>query len=295
MNPMRGLRPILACALVALSPAVWAEEIPPAGGEVPAARADLVEIHAEMLVIGKEGSRRAGSERAVVPPGKVGLLRSSVSLPLETSESAEEIGIELRVRVESLEDGLHLNVDSRAQGKPSGELVIRSGGGLLTGTSPMFYETYVSQLTGERVVFLLSARPWEEAPRGPAAADAAAPRPVAYALSIYRLTEAGPELLESPRLASLVGHAATYSFGFTLALPEGETRREELQIRLKAVEIRDHWLSGILSLEGDVGGSPVSRSRGWALPSGGEAEIDLRIPGGEGQELGFRIRVDLRF
>ena len=44
-----------------------------------------------------------------------------------------------------------------------------------------------------------------------------------------------------------------------------------------------------------MGGSPVSQSRGWSLPSGGEAEIDLRLGESDGQELGFRIRVDVRF
>jgi hypothetical protein len=172
--------------------------------------------------------------------------------------------------------------------------VVRSGGGLLSGTSPLFYEAYVSPVTGERVVFLLSARPWEEEPPDLARVSSATPRPVAYAVRIYRLTDEEPELLESPGLASLVGHSASYSFGFVLE-EEGEEHREELQIRLQAVELRDGWLSGILSLEGEGAGRSVSRSRGWSLPPGGEAEIDLRLGGGEGPELGFRIRVDVRF
>jgi len=197
--------------------------------------------------------------------------------------------------VRRMTEGLHLTVDSRAQAQPSGELVVRSGGGLLTGTSPLFYEAYVSPATGQRVLFLLSARPWEEPAQDLLRAPPADARPVTYALRIYRLTDEEPELLDSPRLASLVGHTASYSFGFVVEPKEGEAHREELQILLKAVELRDGWLSGVLSLEGEIAAKPVRRTRGWSLPSGGEAEIDLRLGGGESQELGFRIRVDIRF
>ena len=99
---------------------------------VPAQEADapgfaLLEIRAEMMVIGKGGSRRAGSETAVLPLDKVGLLRTSTSLSRGSVDPQEEVSVELRVRARQMPDGLHLIVDSRAQGQPSGELVLRSG------------------------------------------------------------------------------------------------------------------------------------------------------------------------
>ena len=291
MGRLLGALWVVWCGAVCLVPAQEADA-PESTSAAPGFA--LLEIRAEMMLIGKGGSRRAGSETAVLPLDKVGLLRTSTSLSRGSVDPQEEVSVELRVRARQMPDGLHLIVDSRAQGQPSGELVLRSGGGLLTGTSPLFYEAYVSRATGERVVFLLSARPWEE-PSSLVPVLPTNPRPVAYSLRVYRLTDMGPELLDSPSLASLVGHTASYSFGFILGSASGEEHREELQIRLQAVELRDGWLSGILGLEGDVGGSSVSQSRGWSLPSGGEAEIDLRLGESDGQELGFRIRVDVRF
>ncbi len=291
MGRLLGALWLVWCGAVPLVPAQQTGA-PESRGAAPGFA--LLEIRAEMMVIGKGGSRRAGTESAVLPPDKVGLLRISTSLSRGDGNPQEEVSIELRVRARQMPDGLHLMVDSRAQGQPSGELVLRSGGGLLTGTSPLFHEAYVSRATGERVVFLLSARPWEE-PSHLVPVRPTNPQPVAYSLRIYRLTEEGPELLDSPTLASLVGHTASYSFGFLLESAAGEQHREELQIWLQAVELRDGWLSGVLGLEGDVGGSPVSRSQGWSLPSGGEAEIDLRLGESDGRELGFRIRVDVRF
>lgn len=291
MSRLLGALCVMWCGAVCPVPAQEAVA-PESRGAAPTSA--LLEIRAEIMVIGHGGSRRAGSESAVLPLDKVGLLRTSTSLSRGGVDPQEEVSVELRVRARQMPDGLHLLVDSRAQGQPSGELVLRSGGGLLTGTSPLFYEAYVSQATGERVVFLLSARPWEK-PLELVKLPATNPRPVAYSLRIYRLTDEGPELLDAPSLASLVGHTASYSFGFLLRAAAGEEHREELQIQLQAVELRDGWLSGILSLAGHVGGSPVSQSRGWSLPSGGEAEIELQLAGAEGRELGFRIRVDVRF
>lgn len=272
---------------------VWCSAVCPTAAQQ--ADSALVELRAELMVIGKEGSRRAGSERAVVPPGKVGLLTTSVSLRRGQTGAPEQVSFELRIRVRQTPEGLTLAVDSRAQGQPSGELVVRSGGGLLTGTSPLFYEAYVSQATGERVVFLLSAHPWKEPPPDLFGAPPAIIRPVAYTLRIYRLTDDEPELLDSLNLASLVGRSTSYSFGFFVASTEGEGHREELQVRLKAVELRNGWLSGVMSLEGEVGGMSVSRSQGWFLSSGGETELDLELGGGDGREQGFRIRVNVRF
>jgi hypothetical protein len=282
------LRP-LRCIVVVLLLSASAAAAPEQPG--------LVEVVAETLVISPDGTDEVGSERAVLAAGQGGLLRTEATLP-----GAERVLVELKVRVEAVappEDGAplssyRLSVDSTARSSPSGNTVLRSGGDLTSPGRPFFYEAYVSETTGVRLVFLLQARPWIEkqdvVPMTPED-----PRPVAYRLWISRLTKDGPELLDSPSLASLVGRTASYSLGFVLESPRGEPRREELLVRVQGVELRDGRLTGRLSLEGNLSGRPVEESRTWAIPSGGEAVVDLRLDDRTGRELGFRIVVAAAF
>ena len=58
-----GVLWMVCCAVVGLTPAQDAETPEPRSA---APGHGLVEIRAEMMIVGKEGSRRAGSERAVL-------------------------------------------------------------------------------------------------------------------------------------------------------------------------------------------------------------------------------------
>jgi hypothetical protein len=259
-----------------------------AAGEAEAATG-LVEVFAETMVVGQEGSHRAGRDRAVLAPGRTGLLRTETSLPPGAAEPVDVVSVDLKIQVRQVTEGLEISVDSTARGGPSGEVVLRSGGGIVSESGPLFYEAYVSPVTGDRVVFLLGARPWAEEADALAPVPATEPVPVAYRLWIYRLTEAGRDLVESPNLGSLVGHTASYRFGFQLAAPGEESHREELNLLIRAVDLRDGLLTGVLTLEGHLSGVPVRRSRTWSLPSGGETELEVRLEEVPGGDLGFHF------
>ncbi len=255
----------------------------------------LLSIVAETLLIGPGGSQRAGRDQAILPPGKTGVLRVETVLPPGPDGKQETVAVVLKVHAERREGGVYLAVDSTARVQPSGEVVLRSGGGLASGIGPLFYEAYVSASTGHRLVFLLTSGPWSAPPPARLAASDQAPRPVAYQIWIYRLTPQGPELLDAPSLGSLVGHAASYSFGFSLVRHNQPPRQEKLELVIRAVDLREGQLTGILRLDGIVGGLPVHETRSWMLPSGATAQIDLQLGEAVGEDLGFRLVVVVSF
>ena len=178
-------------------------------------------------------------------------------------------------------------VDSQARADPAGVVVIRSGGG--SGGS-ILYEAYVSPATGQRVVVHLRPRPWVDAPLVPVARVPEGTRAVIYRLWIYRRTAEGTELVGAPVLGSVVGRVASYSFGFVLDDPAGGAgTREDHQVRVRGVDLRDDALVGTAALSGAIRGRRVEGTIGWALASGEEAMLSIDLGEFAHEDLGFQV------
>lgn len=264
--------------------------------------AGLVELEATILLTGAAGTEQARREHAVLAPGRAGLLRTEVELPGGGLPVAERVSLEIRVRLEPAavvarepEAGkpapLRLSVDATARAAPSGEVVMRSGGGEVTLPGSILFDAYVSRATSQRVVLHLSARAWTREPAAVPRATIPEPRPVAYRLWVYRKTPAGLDLVEAPVLGSLVGRPASYSFGFVVDGPDGSPVRESLEFEILGVDLRDGVLTGTASLAGTLRGRPVRAAVPWALRSGEQAFLSLTLPAGEGPDLGFELAV----
>lgn len=288
---------------------------PPPAPEPAAVASGLVEVEATVLLVGANGSEQARRERAVLSPGRKGLLQVSVALPGGGEPVVETVDIDLRLRLEggeaqpaASEPGaapvagrdrtpLRMAIDSTAHAAPSGEIVLRSGGGEVNLPGSIWYEPYVSAATGQRVVVHLSARSWvQEEVVVPRTGISAAPAPVTYRLWIYRRTPSGLDLVESPVLGSLVGHTASYTFGFRLEPARGSQPSESLQADLHAVEISDGVLTGTATLSGVLRGQPVRAVAPWGLRNGEQAFLTLRLPLADGTtDLGFELAIVAAF
>lgn len=283
---------------------------PPAASPSPTG---LVELEAIVLVVGTGGSEQVRRERAVLSPGRKGLLQVSVSLPGGGAPVVETVTIDLRLRLEGGSEPpapgegaavptpeaapLRVAVDSTARAAPSGEVVMRSGGGELSLPGSIWFEPYVSTATGQRVVIHLSARDWvREEAVVPRTGISAAPAPVTYRVWIYRRTPSGLDLIQSPVLGSLVGQTASYTFGFRLDPAGGAQPNESLQADLLAVEIADGVLTGTATLSGLLRGHPVRAEAPFGLRNGEQAFLTLRLPMAEGTaDLGFEIAIVAAF
>jgi hypothetical protein len=309
---------LLLLGLLALLAA--GETAPPAAPPVAAPEpvvtsSGLVEIEAIVLVVGAKGSEQTQRERAVLSPGRKGLLQVSVPLPGGGEPVVETVAIDLRLRLEggdtpaegvepatariaeTRRGPLRIAIDSTARPAPTGEVVLRSGGGELSLPGSIWFEPYVSAKTGQRVVIHLSARSWvQEEEVVPRTGIAEAPAPVTYRLWIYRRTASGLDLVEAPVLGSLVGQTASYTFSFRLE-PEGASQpRESLQAELHAVEISDGVLTGTATLSGVLRGRPVRAEAPWGLRNREQAFLTLRLPVADGTaDLGFEIAIVAAF
>ena len=279
----------------------------PSGGFEPDG---LIVIRAETLVLGPGGTRIEGQDRAVLAPGKTGLLRLEVRLAGAASIDGERerVSLQLRVTYTAKQPGaaaasasasaspIRLDVTSVARAVASGEVVIRSSGSELERPGSMLHEAFVSGASGERVVVNLRADPWVEEPGLIQNIAEGAPRPVQYQISIYRKTVAGLDFLGMPVLHSLVGRSAFYSFGFVLGDRSGTAEiREELRLEVRAVELRDERLAGTTTLSGTLRGTPVRASSSWALRSGEEATISLDLGEVGGEDLASVMVIAVSF
>lgn len=263
----------------------------------------LVRVRAETLVLGGAGTQTVGRDRAILAPGKTGVLRLEV--PLEGAR--ETVSLLLQVGYETLPSGetepagadgavARLRITSTARALSSGETVMRSGGGDLDRAGSLFHEAFVSPASGERVVVNLEVAPWvpEAPPLVPRVETA--PRPVHYRVSVFRRDADGLEFLGTPVLHSLVGRAVSYGFGFTLAPRSGggETH-EELRLEVRSVDLSDGQLSGLVTVSGVLQETPVASSAGWALESGQETRLTLELGEVAGEQVGVVLALSARF
>jgi hypothetical protein len=268
----------------------------------------LLEVQAETLVLGPAGSRRAGLDRAVLAAGKPGRLRLEVPLSADAAGRRDRVMLQVEVTCAVLPPAagpagaapagpaIRLEVSSTAVSQPSGEVVIRGGGGVLERPGSLFHDAFVSAATGERIVVNLAVAPWRPDPAVRPPPPEGPPRAVRYQVSIYRKTVTGLDFLGMPVLHSLVGRSVFYSFGFTLAGPEpGQITREEMRLEIQSVELRDDRLTGRATLEGVLRGTPVRASSGWSLQSGEEATLSLDLGAVGGEDLGALMVIATSF
>jgi len=268
----------------------------------------LVSVRAETLVVGPGGTRTVGQDEAVLAPGKTGVLRLQVPLAEDGGDDGERtLSLVLQVtyeteRIPAGEGGpeehiaAHLRLTSTARALPSGETVMRSGGGELDRAGSLFHEVFVSSRTGERVVVNLGVRPWVEKAAPAVPPVETAPRPVHYRVSVFRRDAKGLEFLGTPVLHSLVGRAVSYGFGFRLpASPEQPEAHEELELEVRSVDLSEGQLSGVVKLSGSLRDTPVEASAGWALESGQETRLTLDLGEIDGEQIGIVLALSARF
>ena len=259
----------------------------------------LIAIQAETLVLGRRGTRALGRDTAVLAPGRTAVLELEVPLArLPGAGEGESVSLRLEVTYTSTqlpaeEDGraaragVRLDIDSTAQARRSGAIVMRSGGSELARPGSIFHEAFVSSETEERVVVNLHAAPWRPEPEPLVVRMESAPRPVHYRVAIYRRDTEGLEFLGTPQLHSLIGRTASYSFGFVLEGPPGaRPTGEDLRLEVRGVELRDESLSGVVSLTGTLRETSVEASAAWSLRSGEEARLTLELGEVAGKPLG---------